>query len=76
MFKLMHVNGCGKPAFLMTAVPLPYSLLTHERVRHLDGSAMKSTDRVMCESCGRDLSGTDFASKFFVKDDPDAQTNG
>ena len=56
-FALMHVNGCGGIALLMPAMPLPNSLCLSSQVRHIDGSKVELNSRMICDSCGKSLSG-------------------
>jgi len=54
MYAYIHPD-CGKPAFLLEAMPEPCSPKTSAYIRHLDGSPMEYAGEVKCESCGAQM---------------------
>ena len=51
MYAFIH-DKCGNPAFLLTEMPEPGSIMKSATARYLDGSPIGAFTSVTCESCG------------------------
>ena len=56
MLAYIH-QTCGKPAFMMTAPPLPLAKASSKDVLHLNYQPMQYGADKVCEECGATLSG-------------------
>jgi len=59
-------KGCGGRAFKLAIKPLPNSILRSADTTHLDGSPMEKHSRIICETCGGDISRPN--SSFVIED--------
>ena len=63
---LIHVNGCGKPAFHVQDNVRRGTDVKASDIQNLDGTFPKMCDIITCGSCGKGLGNTDLQVEFLV----------
>lgn len=66
-FVMVHLAGCGLPAFGVHHQLPRGSMLTHHDVEWLDGRPAASGDLIVCGSCGQQLSHADLRHDLIVR---------
>lgn len=55
MWGLIHIKGCGGVCYFRSSKPFTYTIVDEKDSFNLDGSPVKRTQNLICQSCGKPL---------------------